>query len=239
MYWRLSYKTRLLTCILTQSIILISCETPNNSSFIHPEENAVVQSQVHIDLTVNQNTNFTWFQNLKGTLATAFFTNAFASGIDWDVRISFASTTPFTVDISHFIPPTITNSVLDFGYLEISELDDPDTKVCGTNGKTQCTTARIRLLTTGTSASGLYNSIDQYSVPLTAGHRVGGTTPSYTTVGLGVSGSATLQTYTLPDKAKSVDLTNFPSPTYSVRADFTHAGAGTYTTTLALQYVLE
>jgi hypothetical protein len=137
-----------------------------------------------------------------------------------------------TVDKSSFQTPTISNAVLDFGFLQLSQLLDNDLKVCGATGKEKCQTAFIRMYTTGTPSAGLYNTVDQYGAPIQAGQT------TLSTVGLNSSGALYLQTLTLPNSKNVLRLTDFPNPKYNVKVDFTDAGAGTYATTLVLEYGL-
>jgi hypothetical protein len=111
---------------------------------------------------------------------------------------------------------------------------DNNLNVCGTNGHTHCGTALIRMYTTGQPGAGLYNTTDQFGAPITAGP-----VTTLLPVGLGTSGAAVLQSISIPSHKHVVRLSDFsPAPNYAVQADFTDAGAGTYSTTLVVEYAL-
>lgn len=151
------------------------------------------------------------------------------------VSVINAPSTSMTVDTTQFAIPTITNTLLDFGYLNISALLDNNLNVCGTTGKVHCGTAIIRIYTTGQAGAGVYNSVDQFGAPLTAGISGSG----MVAVGLTVSGAGILQSMTIPSTKHTVKLADFtPTPHYDVKADFTDAGQGTYATTIVLEYAL-
>jgi hypothetical protein len=140
-----------------------------------------------------------------------------------------------SVDSSEWIMPTVSNNVVDFGFLAISGLTDNNLRVCG-NGRQRCTSAQIRMYTTGVNGAGVWNEEDQWGAPITAS--LAGTEPTGT-VGLDVAGAAVLQSVAIPANMRILRLADFvPAPRYNVKADFTEAGAGTYTTTVVLEYVL-
>ena len=151
------------------------------------------------------------------------------------ITVVNAPNAQMTIDSSSLVAPTITNDLLEFGSLTVTRLRDNDLKVCGANGKQKCGTAVIRIYTTGSAGAGLYNSADSYGAPITAG--LGS---ARAPVGLGPTQSAIVHTYTIPSNRNSIRETLFvPQPmTYNVSVDFTDAGAGTYSTTLVVEYGL-
>lgn len=140
--------------------------------------------------------------------------------------------TQFDLDFGQAVIPPITNTMLYFGKLAIAQLNDDNLRSC--NGK-QCTRAFIRMYTTGTPGAGAWNAAGGYGMPIFA-NRTG---ESMKTVGLNATGAAVVQTYAIPTTKKSLSLADFPSANYEMRADFTQAGAGTYSTTLVVEYGLE
>ena len=151
------------------------------------------------------------------------------------VNVVNSASTSMSLDSSQFVVPTISNALLDFGYLNISELKDNNLNLCGTDSKHHCGTALIRIYTVGTAGPGLYNPTDDFGAPITAG--LPGTTLG--TVGLDVSNAAIVQSITLPGHKHTIKLSDFsPTPHYDVKADFTDAGAGSYSTTLVVEYGL-
>jgi hypothetical protein len=149
---------------------------------------------------------------------------------DLDVEVSALSI--LTLDKSEFLTPTISNAVIDFGYLKLSTLLDTSLSVCGSNGKKKCNKAFIRTYTIGTPKAGIYNSKDDFGAPLTAGQT------SLSSVGLNSTGSLTLQSITIPSNKSIITNADFPNSKYRYKADFTEAGAGTYSTTIVVEYVL-
>lgn len=146
-----------------------------------------------------------------------------------------ASTTMTASNAGFAAPATITNEVLSFGSLQITSLKDNNIKVCGTNGNQRCGKALIRMYTTGQTGAGLWNATDGYGAPILAG--IEGATPG--TVGLGTAGATVLQSYTVASGKNVIQLSDFgPAQSYGVKVDFSNAGAGTYQTTLVLEYAL-
>jgi len=150
------------------------------------------------------------------------------------VTVTLGVATSMTLDNTAFVVPTITNASMDFGRLKISALTDNNLKVCGAGGTTACGTALIRLFTTGVAGAGIFNAADNFGAPLT-----GALTTTPLNIGLLVANAATMQTITIPASKKVVRLSDFtPTPSYNIKADFTNAGSGTYTTTIVVEYAL-
>lgn len=141
----------------------------------------------------------------------------------------------FTLDLSAFVMPAASNAVLSFGEITISDLFDNDLRVCGATGKVKCTQAFIQMYTTGVAGSGVWNAIDGYGMPISAS--LAGSTPS--TVGLTAASAAVVQTHTLTGSKNVFRLRDLTvAPVYEVNADFSDAGAGSYATTLVVEYGL-
>ncbi len=141
-----------------------------------------------------------------------------------------------TLDSHEWSVPTIQNAIVDFGFLAIGSLTDNNLHVCGPNGHSPCGTAVIRTYTTGTSGPGIWNGVDNYGAPITAA--LAGT-PPIGNVGLDVAGAVVLQSVAIPPSKHILTLSDFaPTPRYNYKADFTNAGAGTYSTTIVVEYVL-
>jgi hypothetical protein len=139
------------------------------------------------------------------------------------------------MDSSQFSVPPLTGDTLNLGILSISALKDNDLRVCGTNGKTKCTKAIVRMYTTGQAGAGLWNTLDGYGAPLKAG--LSGN-PMQTT-GLNAVAAVTLQEYTIPSTKNVLNLSDLSQATsYAIEADFSNAGAGSYQTTIVLEYGL-
>lgn len=153
-----------------------------------------------------------------------------------DVTVTNAPNTVMTLDNSEWSVPTIQNGVVDFGYLAIGSLMDNNLRVCGVAGNERCNTALIRTYTIGTAGPGIWNEVDQYGAPISAS--LAGTPPTGT-VGLNAENAVVLQSMAIPPTKYTLKLSDFvPTPRYNFLADFTEAGAGVYTTTLVIEYVL-
>jgi hypothetical protein len=149
------------------------------------------------------------------------------------VSVTLASSTSMTIDNSKFTVPAISNAVLSFGSLLVNTLHDNNLNVCGTDGKTKCGTALLRAYTSGVAGAGLWNATDGYGAPITASL----TNPL--TVGLGAAGAAIMQTFAIPASKHVIQLKDFTAtPSYAISVDFTLAGAGSYSTTLVIEYGL-
>ena len=140
-----------------------------------------------------------------------------------------------TINTSAFVVPAISNAVLDFGAIKISALKDNNLQVCGASGKSQCTNAVIRMYTQGVAGDGLYNSAGGYGMPITAKFGANPALP----VGLTAANAANVQIFAIPAKQHVLHLTDFiPTPNFEIFSDFTNAGAGSYSTTLVVEYGL-
>jgi hypothetical protein len=151
------------------------------------------------------------------------------------VTVQNSASTSFALDNASWTTPSITNTVLSFGSLAVGSLMDNDLKNCGDKGKSRCGHAYIRMYTTGTKLAGFYNVEDQYGAPITAG--LAGTDAK--TLGLDAAGSVIVQSYVIPNNQNVLRHTDFaPAPRYEIKSDFTNAGAGAYSTTLVVEYLL-
>ncbi len=138
------------------------------------------------------------------------------------------------LDASLFAVPAIANEILDFGYLQVGAVFDNNTHICGPDRNQKCGTAWIRTYTTGTAGPGLYNSRDGISAPLSAGQEG----QPKQVVGLNPEGAVVLQTFPISTSRHTVKLTDFVNPKYNYVADFIDAGAGSYATTIVVEYGL-
>jgi len=196
-------------------------------------DQAIVRSRVLLQVHAGESPIASWSQKLLNFFLHPY-SNALAGSADSSVNISVtnAAMSTMIVDSSLFAAPPITNAILDFKYLQISALLDNQLDLCGANSNQHCNTALIRMYTTGTAAAGLYNSVDNYGAPITAGQTTLGS------VGLGAANADILQSISLSSDKHVVHLSDFVSPRYDVQVDFTNAGAGSYSTTLVVEYAL-
>ncbi|MEI6791192.1 MAG: hypothetical protein WCK42_08435, partial [Myxococcaceae bacterium] len=149
------------------------------------------------------------------------------------ISVTNAASTSAAFSTTNFVVPSITSTVLSFGSISMTQLSDNNLAVCGSNGRTQCTGAQIRMYTTGVAGAGVYNASGGYGAPLSAGQNT-----TLTTVGLNSANAASLQTATIASTIHVLGLSAFSTPSYNVQADFSNAGTGSYSTTLVIEYVL-
>jgi hypothetical protein len=204
--------------------ILSACgkedQVPNSDNVgqVVSDQNVVIRSRLVIELNTN---------------TAAKTQNQLAANIPITVTNSpYAS---MTIDSREFLIPSISNTVLNFGTLKVTDLSDNNLKICGTSGNKKCNTAFIRMYTTGVNGAGMYNSVDGYGVPITAGS-VGSN--SYGNVGLNPEGALVLQSATIDSSQHVMRLSNFSSAQFNIKVDFSNAGAGDYSTNLVLEYGL-
>ena len=168
------------------------------------------------------------------SLMNLFISSALAASGNQTVTTTEAASTTFALDNSLFSVPSAPTpfAVNNFGYLQVTDLKDNNMDVCGTGGTTHCGTALIRMYTTGTTAAGLWNTVDQFGAPITAGQT------TLAPIGLSVAGAAILQSIVIASNKHVGKLADFANPKYEVNVDFTNAGAGTYATTIVVEYAL-
>jgi hypothetical protein len=148
------------------------------------------------------------------------------------ISVVTTANTKVEFDTSEFKVPVLANDILNFGSIKISKLIDNDLAVCGAAGNVQCTKAVIRIYTTGTAGAGLWNAAGGYGAPISAG-----LSTARSTVGLGATSAAIVQTYTIDPKTHVLLLKDItPVPSYGVDIDFRNAGRGTYATTMIIEY---
>lgn len=152
------------------------------------------------------------------------------------IEVTNAANTSMTIDNSGWIMPTVENSVVDFGYLAIATLVDNNLNTCGAAGNEHCGIAMIRAYNIDRPGAGVWNEIDQYGAPISVSPE--GTVPTGT-VGLGDAEAYVLQSIEIPAAKRVVRLADFgAAPRYNVKADFTDAGAGSYSAVLVIEYAL-
>jgi len=139
----------------------------------------------------------------------------------------------FTVSSTGFLAPTITNGVVSYGTLNVTALRDNSLRICGTGRNQRCTTGIVRIYSTGTTGPGLWSEVEGYGLPITSGT---------STVGLGAANAAVAGTHTIAASRRVLTLSQFTttgSLAIPISVDFTDAAAGTYSTTLVVEYALQ
>lgn len=187
-----------------------------------PGENIVVRATAEIEMSTGGGEGV--------TMTGARFATQSKSKI---IIITNPKATTMSLDDSLFTVPVVDSDSEDFGYLAIGDLRDNDLNVCGASGNQKCGKAVIRLYTIGMPGAGLWNQLDGYGIPLTAGL----TGP--VVVGLGQANAVQMQMITIGPTKRVVRLADFPTPPkYNIKADFSDAGAGDFQTTLVVEYGL-
>lgn len=136
----------------------------------------------------------------------------------------------FDIDDAGFQTPAATDGLQSYGSLSVIRLRDNNLSVCG-SGKERCTTAEIRVYTQDAGSDGLWNASDGYGLPISAG----GKSVRYGSGSAVVLGQADIRSL------RTVTLANFTSDAsleIPVTVDFSGAGAGDYSATLVLEYIL-
>lgn len=160
------------------------------------------------------------------------------TGNDSTQTVTNATMSPsasMTMSSASFSVPTLSSvSGVSFGSLNITALSDNNLKICGT-GNQKCTSAALRVYTTGQAGAGFWNSVDSYGAPITA--YVGTNTPG--TVGLNSANATYVETVTIGSTKNVVTLSDFsPAPNINIVGDFSNAGAGTYSATINVEFVV-
>jgi hypothetical protein len=154
---------------------------------------------------------------------------------DVPVTVINAPDANMEVDRTKFVLPPIKSEPLTFGQLIVSSLRDNNLKVSGTNGKTKCTKAYIRIYTKGTAGAGMWNAADGYGAPITAALGMN----AAQSVGLNQAGAAVVLQANVAANKNVFRLSDFGvAADFRIDSDFSNAGAGTYSTTLVVEYGL-
>jgi hypothetical protein len=195
-------------------------------------EGLVLKSRAIITLSTDDDDTVAATPELEGY---ASFASAVTTSGAKKVTVQNAVSTSFALDSSAWVKPPIRSTWLDFGALGVGALLDNNLKVCGDHGDTHCGHAYIRLYTTDARRAGFYNEADDYSAPITvalAGERE-------QTLGLESGEAVIVQGYEIPRDQNVLRETDFRAPPrYAIRADFSNAGAGHYTTRIVVEYLL-
>lgn len=151
------------------------------------------------------------------------------------INVTNPAVSTATFNVASFKVPKVTNAVLNFGSIAMTGLTDNDLEVCGPTANQRCNNAVIRMYTTGVAGAGLYNDAGKYGMPLTA--KLG--TNAASAIGLEVANATVVYSYAIPAGQHAVVQANLsPAPTFQMSSDFTNAGAGSYSTTLIIEYGL-
>lgn len=148
-----------------------------------------------------------------------------------------ATVVGFTLNAASLTAGSFTGDTLSFGSFAISGLDDNKLKVCpaageANGGNVKCNKAKIRIYSATGDANGVFqNTTDGYYIPLLV---------SSIPVGVGVANAAYVQNFTIAsnkNRIRVADLTAL-TPNFPMTMDFSNGGAGSYSATLVVEYVL-
>lgn len=148
-----------------------------------------------------------------------------------------ATVVGFTLGSGSLTAGSFTGDILSFGNFAVTGLDDNKLKVCpaageANNGTVKCNKAKIRVYSATGSVDGVFNNTtDGYYIPMSV---------EGINVGVGVANAAYVQVYTIAankNRLRASDLTA-ANPNFPVTIDFSNGGAGSYTGTLVVEYVL-
>lgn len=132
-----------------------------------------------------------------------------------------------TEDTTGLLTPATESDILDFGTYGFDTIKINKLKVCGT-GNEKCTAARI-IVYVSSANGGLYNSTDNYSVPML----INGTTE----IGHLIGSANEIASYTIPANDRKLTNSDFGTVIWPLTADFSNGGAGSYgaSITMAVQ----
>ena len=164
------------------------------------------------------------------------FDNPFDNTFNYSFGLSdltVAAAVTFTVSATNFVTPT-PSGIASYGTLDISALSDNALRICG-NGNQKCTTAAIRMYTTGTTGDGLWSVTEGYGLPIT--------TTGGTTVGLNAAGAATAATFAIAPNKRTLSLADLSASSpmqIPLSVNFSDAAAASdYSTTVVIEYVTQ
>ena len=138
----------------------------------------------------------------------------------------------FTLSNANLSEPASPTGVASYGSLDVTALRDNTLRVCGAQQNQKCTAAVVRIYTIGTAGAGLWSTIEGVGLPITSGA---------SPVGLTAANAAVLKSVVIGNKT-TIKLTDFAAAgnyVVPLSVDFTDAGAGTYGTTIVVEYLTQ
>lgn len=200
----------------------------NDSGFNPIDPNSmIVKARAEIPLRVGSNNSGTPVQLFGG------------QNIEFPVSVIVSPSTEFDVDPSNFyIPGEPYDGVLDFGFFGVNRLRDNDLHGCG-SPSARCSKAGIRVYTKDAPGAGFWHSTDNYGLPILTSGNV---------VGLGASNAAVVSLVNIGNTMHIIKLCHFTQTSCSqstaqfpvpISVDFSDAAAGSYSTTLVIEYFLQ
>jgi hypothetical protein len=214
--------------IVTCAFVLSACgqqySDQRNRRSTAPELNDVGTSPYSIvrgQWEVNVNAQMGGFGLLASTRGSATV----------DVTVNVAERVRFEVQTGDIAAPTDPEEGTEsFGFLTVDRLRDNKLKQCGINGDEQCTTGTIRIYTSGKPGSGMWHDDDGYGIPITSDGE---------SIGVDQAGALDLASFAIGNK-RVLKLSDFGGDiAIPLEVNFDDAGAGGYSVTLVVEYVLQ
>lgn len=134
----------------------------------------------------------------------------------------------FTLDTSG-LATTITDlDTISLGTVALDTVNINRLKICGVGEDEKCTSALIRIYTTGAHA-GFINTTEGYGVPFTA---------DTVSVGLDAAGAIALDSYTIPASDRKLRNNDFTDTSWDLSIDMGNAEAGDYEIDIVIEFLL-
>jgi hypothetical protein len=221
--------------MLIMSLVLVSCgsqeaKIPAGPINVADQNGLIVIGRTALKITLGENGGYAQLRQLMQQMLLPL---AYANPESEQVTVVLAPNTQMSMSAADFILPNMANQLLDFGSLRLTALTTNDLRRCPGNPASKCTKALIRVYTSGVAGAGFYNVADGYGVPLLAS----GALPEGE-VGLGAANARVIQQINIPSNKHTILLSDFNQPVINVKGDFANAGAGTYTTTINVEFAL-
>lgn len=175
------------------------------------------------------------YQSSAWTRLFSFMTPAYAaSTATTTVTYNNAAAVTFTINAAGLTGGSFTGDTLSLGSFTVTALKDNNLKVCAPGGTTKCTTAILRVYTTGATA-GFINTSDSpvYGNPV----YTTGDNPT-TALPLNTPGISLDTISGMPVSKHKVNLSDFTPTTFSVTSDFVNGGSGLYSMVYVVEYAL-
>jgi hypothetical protein len=133
----------------------------------------------------------------------------------------------FTLDTSGVTVTSTDLDTLSLGTVLLDTVNINKLTVCG-GGSDKCTSALVRIYTTGTHA-GFINTSEGYGVPLLA---------DTVEVGLNAAGAIALDTYTIPASDRKLRNNDFSDTSWDLEVDMSNAEFGDYELDIVIELLL-
>jgi hypothetical protein len=200
---------------------------PSGGGDTPQEDDGIVRGRWEIDMTAGSDASGRmWMAPMTGSFLAS------KGSRSQPISATVAEAVTFTVDTGSFTPGTPSDGVVSFGSLDVTALRDNALRVCGTNGNQRCTSGVVRIYTSGTPGGGLWSTVEGYGLPILTGS---------SPIGLGAASAVDVDTAAIANNQRVLKLSDFtttPSIVIPISVDFSDAAAGSYSSTLVVEYVV-